>query len=67
MTCINEDCKNETNEGYKYCMDCYKKWQAGEGEDLHKARPWHDNEYVDQLMKINNNLNKIVMALENRK
>ncbi len=61
MTCENEDCNNTTTEGYKYCQDCYKKWKQS---NLDKGA-WHDNETIDQLMKINSNLGKIARTLEN--
>ncbi len=69
MTCTNEDCKKETNEGYKYCMDCYNKWKENQPaeEDPYKSKPWAEDPVVDALLKINNNLGKIVRALENKR
>lgn len=60
MTCQNEDCKNETKEGYKYCYDCYKKWQDQQPD----KNSWDDDPMVDVLLKINSNLGKIGQSLE---
>ena len=66
MKCKTEKCKKETNEGYDYCMECYKTWKDGQVDEF-KSKAWHDDPVVDILMKINNNLSKLVVAMQYKK
>lgn len=60
--CVNETCDNEVREGFKYCLDCYNKWKQENPET--KKGQWHDDPVVDQLMKMNANMGKVVRVLE---
>lgn len=73
MICANKECKNEVNEGYKYCSSCYTKWmqQKSAGEPAppdrtKKSGSWHDDPIVDALLKINSNLASIKLLLERK-
>jgi len=69
MDCRNK-CGREANEGYNYCVDCAKKWKNEKTLDLDAPRTvkkWNEDPLVDQLMKMNANLGRLVEVLEKKK
>lgn len=51
--CKHEGCTKQVEDKYEYCLDHYQK----------PSSTWHADPVVDQLMKINSNLNAIKGAL----
>lgn len=67
MKCFNQFCKNECNEGYKYCSECYEKWKLNnvkKDSTFEAAAKWDENPLIDVLLKINANLGNIALALK---
>lgn len=74
-SCATQDCPMMPPQGYKYCLECYGKWKAGQAQAASTStasptlpgssgRPWHEKPEVDALLKINSNLGRIVTLLE---
>lgn len=59
-TCAGPNCKTEISDNYQFC---YNHYQAGQKKTDMKSGQWTEDATVDQLMKINANLGKLVQNL----